>query len=195
MKRTILASLLTALIAVGAAAQVRTVTDYYLAMPDDQYSTDIEGNKIRGKAALERYRRSLIKIEDKRNGYLRLEGPWEGWAEIALFKKKDGSYIVGHAETGCGPACSGFVKFYTFAGGKWTDVTSQVFDEPSDDEVIAILKSNKIDIAESGTDVYYVLPRIGTTLKMACNMCREGGSSDVVLTSFRWNGAKFAAVK
>lgn len=195
MKNIILAVLVTAFLAVAAAAQVKTVTDYYLAMPDDKYSTDIEGNQIKGKAALEKFRRSLIKIEDKRNGYLKLEGPWEGWAEIALFKKKDGSYIIGHAETGCGPACSGFVKFYTYAGGNWTDVTEKVFAEPSESEVLSIFKSKKIDIEGSGTDFYYLLPRVGTTVKMACNMCREARSPDFVLRSFNWNGVKFAAVK
>lgn len=190
-----LAALLACLLSAGAAAQIKTVTDYYLAMPDDKYSTDIEGNKISGPAALEKHRRSLIKIEDKRNGYLRLEGPWEGWAEIALFKKKDGSYLIGHAESGCGPVCSGFVKFCTYAGGVWTDVTSSFFKEPSEADVTAIFEAKKIDIEESGTDVYYLLPRVGTTLRMACNMCRENGPSDFVLMSFKWNGVKFAAVK
>jgi hypothetical protein len=87
------------------------VTDYFLAMPNAAYSRDASGTTIKGKAKVDAYRRSLIKIEDIKNGYLRLEGPWEGWAEIALFKRTGGGYIVAHAENGCGPACSGLSNF------------------------------------------------------------------------------------
>lgn len=103
--------------------QPKNVTDFYRAMPTDIYSTDFEDNKITGKAALAKPRKSLIKIEDVKNGYLKFEGAWEGWAEIALFEKKDGSYLIAHAESGCGPPCAGFIKFFTYRSGKWTDVT------------------------------------------------------------------------
>ena len=83
-----------------AAAQPKTVTDYFLAMPADKYSKDIEGNEIKNKSELIKFRKSLIKIEDIKNGYLKLEGTWEGWVEIALFKKTDGSYVIAQAENG-----------------------------------------------------------------------------------------------
>ncbi len=183
------------LLGVAVSAQPRTVTDYYLAFPSDKYATDNLGKPIKGKAAVAKHRRSLIKIEDVRNGYLRLEGAWEGWAEIALFKKKDGTYLIAHSETGCGPACSGFVKFYTYSKGNWTDVTSAVFEEPTETEIEKIFKAKKLDIEESGTDVYYLLPRVGTTVKLACNMCKDDGEPDFTLSSFEWTGETFRRIE
>lgn len=169
----------------------KSVTDFYFALPADVYSMDISGNKISGKTALINFRKSLIKIEDVKNGYLKLEGTWEGWAEIALFKKRDGSYIVAQAETGCGPACDGFIKFFTYNNGKWTDITASVFPTPNEVQIKDIFLKKNIDLEENGTTHYYRLPRTGTTVKMACNVCKEGDGEDFVLQEFLWNGEKF----
>lgn len=177
--------------------QPKTVTDFYLAMPNDVYATNMEGNKITGKAALTKHRKSLIKTEDIKNGYLKLEGAWEGWAEIALFKKKDGSYLIAQSETGCGPACEGFIKFFTYKAGKWTDVTKQVFPMPTDNQVAAAFKAKKIN-TEDGMSNYFLLPQTGTTVKMACNMCENGETNEepeLVLMEFTWNGEKFTVKK
>lgn len=73
-------------------------------------------------------RKKNIKIEDIKNGYLRIESvDWEGYGEVALFKKSDGSYLIGQTEVGCGPACTGNVEFWTYKAGTWTNVTKQVF--------------------------------------------------------------------
>ncbi len=180
---------------VFAQKQTKTVTDFYLAMPSDVYSTDIEGNKITGKAALEKHRKSLIKTEDIKNGYLNLEGAWEGWAEIALFKKKDGSYLIAQAESGCGPACEGFIKFFTFKSGKWTNVTKQVFPNLSETQIKQAFITKKVDLEENGLSHYFVLPQQGTTVKMACNMCNNGDGEHFTLMEFTWNGDKFSVKK
>lgn len=180
------------------AQQPKTVTDFYLAMPSDVYSTNNEGNKVTGKAALTKLRKSLIKVEDIKNGYLKLEGAWEGWAEIALFKKKDGNYLIAQAESGCGPACEGFVKFFTYKAGKWTDVTNQVFPNLSEAQVKQAFASKKVDLEDEGMSYYFLLPQVGTTVKMACNMCENGETSespDLVLMEFTWNGEKFSIKK
>lgn len=196
MKKTIiLCALLTMIFSASALAQQpKTVTDYFLALPNDKYSTDIEGKKITGKANLAKFRRSMIKIEDVKNGYLKLEGPWEGWAEIALFKKKDGSYLIAHAESGCGPVCDGLIKFYTYKAGKWTDVTKQVFPNLTEAQIKKAFTDKKIDTEENGLDSYYLLPQEGTTVKLACNQCSEE-ANDFVLMEFVWNGEKFTVKK
>lgn len=179
------------------AQQPKTVTDYYLAMPPDVYSLTIEGKNVKGKTALEKFRRSMIKIEDVKNGYLKLEGAWEGWAEIALFKKKDGSYLIAQAESGCGPACEGFIKFFTYKAGKWTDVTKQVFPMPTESQVKAAFKAKKIN-TKDGLSNYFLLPQDGTTVKIACNMCENGetsGEPDLILMEFTWNGENFSIKK
>ena len=53
----------------------QTVTDYYLLLPK-RFLPILESV---------RNRRSIIKIEDAKNGYLRLEGAWEGWAKSLCF--------------------------------------------------------------------------------------------------------------
>jgi hypothetical protein len=197
MKRIILLSTLVLIFETLAFAQPKTVTDYYLAMPDNVYSSGVDGAKIKGKAAIAKFRKSLIKIEDIKNGYLKIEGTWEGWAEIVLFKKTDGSYIIGQAESGCGPACDGFVKFWTYKAGKWTDATKSVFTEPTGKAVAKQFNATKGEIDEaadeSGMPFYYNLPREGKIMKVACNECSEviDGAEDFTIFQYEWNGAKF----
>jgi hypothetical protein len=180
------------LLAVGTNAQVRTVTEYFLAFPNDKYVTEADGRMITDRKELAEFRRSLIKVEDIRNGYLRLEGAWEGWAEIALFKKKDGKYLVGQAETGCGPVCTGGLTFYEYTDGRWTDVTEDVFPFPGEYEIRKAFAAKRVASDGSSLDYFYRLPRVGTTVRMYCNLCSKN-DADVPLMDFRWNGAKFSA--
>lgn len=195
MKRILFLFIAGILFTTIASAQPKTVTDYFLAMPDEVYSTDLEGNKIKSKNELIKFRKTLIKIEDIKNGYLKLEGAWEGWAEIALFRKNDGSYIIAQAENGCGPACDGFVKFWTYKSGKWTDITAQLFPEISQKTAAKAFNAkkpaNEESADENGFPFYYLLPRQGRTLKIACNECTQSGAEDFVFLEYEWNGSKF----
>ena len=195
MNKLLLTVAILMLSATASMAQLRTVTDYFLAMPNAAYSRDASGAVIKGKAKVDAYRRSLIKTEDIKNGYLRLEGPWEGWAEIALFKRTGGGYIVAHAESGCGPACSGFVKFWTVSGGKWTNVTAGVFKELSDVDAAKLFNRKKAAEDETasaeGFSFYYLLPREGKTVRAACNECSNSGGDDFILAEWEFDGAKF----
>ncbi|MFT3744609.1 MAG: hypothetical protein QM785_10000 [Pyrinomonadaceae bacterium] len=195
MNKLALTFIVLILSATASMAQLKTVTDYFLAMPADLYSTDINGDKVTSKTALSAHRRSLIKIEDIKNGYLRLEGSWEGWADISLFKRTNGSYLVTQAEIDCGPACTGFVKFWSVTNGKWSDVTKSVFTELKDAEAAKLFNSRKAKGDEVATandfSFYYLLPREGTTIKAACNECTQDGDDDFVFAEWSWNGTKF----
>ncbi len=91
----------------------RTVTEFYLKLPA-KYLQILEAIPNR---------RSLIKTEDVANGYLRLESKdWEGWGEVALFKRANGSYIVAVTEYSCGPECDGNLTFLDYKNGKWKEV-------------------------------------------------------------------------
>jgi len=195
MKKFLILLAILVLSATASMAQLKTITDYLLAMPNAAYSRDASGAVIKGKAKADAYRRSLIKIEDVKNGYLRLEGPWEGWAEIALFRKSGGGYIVGHAESGCGPACSGSVKFWSVNGSKWTNITKSVFKELSAGDAARLFnrkKAAEVDAATArGFAFYYLLPRNGRTVNAACNECSGSGGNDFMIAEWEFNGARF----
>lgn len=193
--RSILATLLLLLLSSFAAAQKqpKTVTDFYLALPgtvngiegtqdlkkagfeDDFFFYSNERNE--SKTAIEKYRRSLIKVADIKNGYLRLESvELEGWIEMALFKKLDGTYVVALSQVGCGPGCDGAVMFMTYKKGTWTNVTNEVFP------------------ADPAPNGYYQLPRTGTTIELNggedCGDDKECEARQK-LAEFVWNRSKF----
>lgn len=177
--------LLVAIVAFStfAFAQPKTVSDYYLAMPSNLYNF----TQIKDKAALTKYRKKNIKIEDIKNGYLRIESiDFEGRGEVALFKKNDGSYIVGQTLVGCGPICGGGVDFWTYKAGKWTNVTKQVFDF-SEADLNKLFASRNVE--ENDRTAFFELPREGKTMTLKCDDCDPNG--DGVLAKFEWNGSKF----
>ena len=174
-----------------AQINLTTVTDYYLSLPGGIYGIEgTQDSEIPGfeddfffyanernesQSAIRKYRKSIIKIEDLKNGYLRLEGKgWDGWVEIALFKKSDESYVVAISQVGCGPGSKGGLLFATYKNSKWKNVTKQVFPY------------------EVQTENYYKLPRTGTTIELICGddsnkTCRNG----TALGKFKWNREKF----
>jgi hypothetical protein len=167
------------------------VTEFYLALPGGIYGiegtqdSDIPGfendfffyanERNESRAAIRRYRRSLIKIEDLKNGYLRLESnEWKGWAEVALFKKADGSYLVAISQVTCEPWCRGGLVFATYKSGHWKDATKQVFP------------------GSSQQHGYYKLPRVGTSIVLICgDKSSKNCLFGVELAEFQWNKEKF----
>jgi hypothetical protein len=183
MKQIILLSTLVLMCAAFAFAQPKTVTDYYLAMPSNYYNF----TQIKDKAALRNYRKKNIKVEDIKNGYLRIESnDLEGHGEVALFKKTDGSYIVGQTEVGCGPVCGGSIEFWTYTAGKWKNVTKQVFTF-SDADLNKIFASRNVEASDR--TAFFELPREGKTMTLKCDDCDPNG--DGILAKFEWNGSTF----
>jgi len=184
--------LLTFVLVVSATGQPqpRTVTEFYLALPGGIYGiqgtqdSEIPGfendfffyanERNESTSAIRTYRKSLIKIEDIKNGYLRLESKdWKGWAEIALFKKADGSYVAAISQTACEPMCRGGVMFAIYENGRWKNVTKQVFPQSS---------------PQRG---YYQLPRVGTSIDLICG--DKGCSPGEKLAEFHWDKERFTA--
>ena len=154
-------------VSVFAQTTPKTVIDFYLALPGSINGVAGAASTVRGfeddfifysnernesRSAITKYRKSLIKIEDIKNGYLRLEDRgWEGWMEIALFKARDGSNIVAISQVGCGPGCSGGVLFLEYKREKWINVTREIF--------------RAAPFSDNG---YFKLPREGTTIQLLC---------------------------
>lgn len=165
------------------SSEPKTVTDFFYLLPEKHFAPyhDGEGKK----PDLKEYRKSIIKIEDIKNGYLRLEGLWEGWAEVVVFKKTTGKYIVGISEVGCGPICGSEEIFLAYENGKWTDITTQVLPKISETQLKAAYKRHKIT-EEDEPGLVYELPRVGKTIKV-----RTDGDKNLVIFELTWNGAKF----
>jgi len=169
----------------------RTVTDFYLALPKNiseignsadlgsafrtGFFFNMDAEKKAGPA-LEKYRRSLIKVEDTANGYLKIQGDgWSGWDEIALFKKTDGSYIVAISQVGDEPPLMGDVIFLSLGDGQWKNVTNDVF----------------APLPFSSTH-YYKLPRTGATITTLCTPSKGFGCTpDAVLATHYWTKTRF----
>lgn len=166
-------------------ANAQTVTDYYLLLTVDKLPV-LESVKDR---------RALIKTQDLKNGYLRLEGDWEGWAEIALFRKANREEaVIAVEEVGCGPECSGTAQFLTYKNGKWSDVTAQVMPQFDDEDILAAYNRVKTKDAEEHMlddmpSVYWQLPQKGTTVKLLLG--DESESNGKTLLRFTWNGERF----
>jgi hypothetical protein len=171
-------------VAQKTASVPKTVTDYFMLMTADMLPA-LEGVKNR---------RSLIKVEDVNNGYLRLEGGWEGWAEVALFRKKNGTVVIVIEHVGCGPACMGGASFFEYRGGKWIDVDDGVMPELMNEDILAAYNRIKTRGDEPHTldelpYTYWILPRRGTSLRIAIG--DESPSNGKVLMTYDWNGERF----
>ncbi|MDM7921380.1 MAG: hypothetical protein QUS14_03690 [Pyrinomonadaceae bacterium] len=125
----------------------RTVMDFFALLPEKYFTlegcdkaTDKECKKAR-----EDYIKTYGEVVDVKNGYFK--GGCDGaqsCIEMAIFKRPDGTYLVGVATFA---EMMNDFYFLDYADGKWADVSAEVVPEYS--------KKN-----------WYELPRVGTTMKV-----------------------------
>jgi hypothetical protein len=166
-------------------AQSKTVVDYYMSIPDEYLSRDMLPDRKKG-----------ISIEDVKNGYLKITGPWEGFAEIALFKKSNGDYLIGLTVANCGPGCEQEIHFLENNGGKWTDKTKEVLPTISNSTLEGEYKKKKSagdPQTLSEAPALYMLPRYGTTIQIVAQP--EFTKKKIVLQELTFNKEKFAIAK
>ena len=162
--------------------QPRTVRDFFNLLPEKYFTLegcDRETDKDCKKARAE-YLKNFTLVEDIPNGYFK--GACDGaqaCIEMAIFKRPDGTYLVGVAtefEMG-----SDFY-FLDYANGQWEDESAAAVPEYS--------KKN-----------WYELPRRGTTMKVYAKKIIEQGDDfeasekGKLLYSLAWKGGKFTKVK
>ncbi len=167
----------------GAAAP-QTVLDYYDLLTSEEMPS-LEGGA--------KSRRARLKRQDVANGFLSVEKD-EGEAQVALFRKKDRTAVIGVAEMSCAPVCEGFVKFLQWRDGKWQDVTDALLPKVTDEEILAAYNRAKTTGDEAHTlqdppHVYWDLPRKGTTVQMLSGDTGPVGGKP--LLKFTWDGARF----
>lgn len=152
--------------------QPQTVLDYYLILPSDMFR-----NYPLGEARAER--EAAITLKDIKNGYLQLGKPGEGEsASLALFKKPDGSYLLGMETTLCALKCEQTLYFLRYERGAWYDVTGDVLPKIDDSATEARVKRELKAAKIFGSDNYayqllYQLPRVGTTILVSENWSKR----------------------
>lgn len=162
----------------GQNSGPKTVRDFFMLLPEKYFVLEgCERKKDKGckKAKLE-YLKSLAEIEDTANGYLK--GGCDGGQsciEMALFKRPDGTYLIGVATWG-EMLYDHF--FLDYKDGVWTDVSSKVMPEFSKKNI-------------------YELPRYGTTVKVFAKKIIEQGDGweasekGAKLYDMEWKDGKF----
>ena len=159
------------------------VLDYYRMIPDNA----LENETIKGK----------IIVSDIQNGYLKIEGLFEGFIEAALFRKKNGSALLLIGETGCGPVCDTILTAYDFSGKEMKNVTADILPFLSAEDAIIIYNQKKTDKDDNAEDInvpqIYELPRIGRVIKVKADT--TFAPSDITLYELHFKNDKFVVVK
>lgn len=157
----------------------RTVREFFALLPDKYFTLegcDRAHDKNCDRARAE-FLKTFLQIEDAANGYLKTacDGA-QSCLTMALFKRPDGSYLVG---VNTSFEMGDDYYFLDYAGGRWTDVTAEVVPEFS--------KRNM-----------YELPRYGTTVKVYAKKIIEEGPDFMAsergahLYDLEWKNGKFA---
>jgi len=152
---------LSSQLANGQTAKPRTVRDYYLLLPDKYFEANQEQ---RVKWMLDPKRGAVV---DVKNGYLLAPGDGAQMSLIVcLFKRHDGTYIIGVDATYWEGADYSRLNFYRYDNGNFIDVTKSVVP-------VALPEEH-----------WYELPRYGTTIRVANEKRRH-------LYDLNWNGRRF----
>jgi hypothetical protein len=127
----------------------KTVRDYFMLLPGQYFSLDccMESTPKKSK---EKYLKQYLDVEDTANGYMKGggDGAQDGF-EMALFKKPDGSYLIGFYNIGEGDVEDvPNTVFLQYRAGKWTDVSKTAVPNYNPKKNI------------------YQLPRNGTTVEV-----------------------------
>jgi hypothetical protein len=145
----------------GQTSQPRTVRDYYLLLPDKYFEANQEQ---RVKWMLDPKAGAIV---DVKNGYLRAIGDGAQMGIIVcLFKKHDGTYIIGVDAVSWEGADYSRLNFYHYDNGNFIDVTKSIVP-------VALPQEH-----------WYEMPRYGTTISVATQKRRH-------LYNLVWNRRRF----
>jgi len=154
--------------------QPKTVRDFFMVLPDKYFGIECCSFVPKSKQKTE-YLKRYLKSEDTANGYMSGYGDaaQDGFV-MALFKRQDGTYLIGLYTNGEGGAeDTPWTVFLNYSGGKWTDVSRSVV--PGHDKLKYI----------------YELPRNGTTVEVFSKKEEADGYKDKKLYDLEWKNGKF----
>lgn len=160
----------------------KSVMDFFALLPEEYFTlegceraTDKDCKKARAE-----YLKTFTEVSDIKNGYFKggCDGG-QGCIEMAIFKRPNGTYLVGLATFA---EMMNDFYFLDYADGKWSDVSTEAVPEFS--------KQN-----------WYELPRVGTTMKVFSKKIVEKTTEFEIsekgdrLYEVTWKDGKFAKAK
>ncbi|MCB1023908.1 MAG: hypothetical protein KDB79_05950 [Acidobacteria bacterium] len=163
-----------------AALQPKDVRGFFMKLPNEYFV--IESCKDFKKTSLcetdkINYLKTYTTVEDAKNGYLETGGDGAQSAmKMAIFRRPDGTYIVGLNVFG--EAMDSY-KFLEFSGGKWQDISLEI-------------------VPQYSTTNIYELPRNGTTIPVFAKKIVEQGKDFEVsekgekLYDLKWSNGEFS---
>ncbi len=156
------------------------VLDYYKLLPAN-------ANLLSPNILDDEY--TKIAVKDTKNGYLKIEGAFEGWIEVALFRKKNGSAILLVGENSCGPACGTELNAYKMVNGKMENVTNKMIPTISEDELREKFRRDRNDSNAEMISYIFELPRYGTTIKI------NDDDTGYLIYEIKWENDKFVIIR
>ena len=135
-----------------SAEKPRNVREFFMLMPDDMFTIegcDREKDKYCRTAKAE-YLKKYKTVEDLGNGYIEAGGDAaQSSFKMAIFKRPDGTYLVGLHVLG---ESENSFSFHDFSEGRWEDISIEVVPEYS--------SSNIYELPRYGTKVAVFAKRI-----------------------------------
>ncbi len=158
--------------------QPKTVRDFFNLLPQEYFDlAGCGGNPTKencNRARVE-YLKAFLDIEDTANGYMSGKGEaGQGGFDMALFKRPDGTYIIGLTTWNEMSEDSYFLKY---ASGKWLDIGAHV-------------------VPGYGKDKTYLQPRYGRAVEVYVKKIEDGASErGRKLYDLVWRGGSFTIKK
>lgn len=177
MKKIILIGLL--LVSSFTSAQTkRGLLEHWQKMPSSIYDTS---------------NRKII-VQDVKNDYLEFNGGkdgfWEGTGEFAVWRKNNGTDLIGIATTGCGPACTTTDLIFALWNGKTYTKQANTIPKFTASQLGAMLSvynkkrsEEKITLEEQSW--YFKFPQKGTTIQVL------EPTGEFALGFYKFNGSGF----
>lgn len=189
LKRTVALSLiiLGAFLVVPAqtgSSDRLNVLDYYKLIPGNALDNpDLSG---------------MLAVEDAANGYLNIIGAFEGYFEVALFRKKDRSALLVVSETTCGPQCTSDISVFEYPDGMPVQLDNKVLPMLPAAEVGKIYNRKKTADDEKvderwGVPLVFELPRRGRTIVVKADT--SFAPSNITLYKLEFKGDAFKIIR
>ena len=161
----------------GLAQSKRGLLEHWKSLPKSIYDTS---------------ERKIIN-QDTKNDYLEFNGGkngfWEGTGEFAIWRKKNGTDLIGITTTGCGPACITSELIFAIWNGK-TYSRNTVLPKPTSNQLGAMLsvynkKRPEEKITLDQQSWYIKFPQKGTSIEILEPL------GEFALGYYKFNGTGF----